>query len=166
LALRPSASPSATRRPNDWLEGSGLHLDNGVICDATLTAAEHVWAAGDVARWQHPRYGEPIRVEHWTSAVEQANAVAAGIMGHPQPYESVPYVWSDQLGGRLQIFGRIEPGDEIHYVHGGPGEKSFVALAGRDGQLAAVVGFAALKQLLPYRKKLTDRATMIEALSA
>ncbi|MFP6641232.1 MAG: NAD(P)/FAD-dependent oxidoreductase [Myxococcota bacterium] len=56
----------------DWLEGSGLKLENGVVCDATgATGLPDVVAAGDVARWYNPRRAEAVRYEHWTSAVEQ-----------------------------------------------------------------------------------------------
>ncbi|MDH4169657.1 MAG: NAD(P)/FAD-dependent oxidoreductase, partial [Acidimicrobiia bacterium] len=59
-----------------WLEGSGLTLDDGVVCDETCLAAPGVTAAGDVARWPNRRFGELMRVEHWDNAVEQG-AVAA-----------------------------------------------------------------------------------------
>ncbi len=52
----------------DWLEGSGLTLDNGVVCSETLHAAERVVAAGDVARWFHLSSDGLVRVEHWTHA--------------------------------------------------------------------------------------------------
>ena len=94
-----------------WLRGSGLDLRDGVVCDEHLAArgASGVWAVGDVARWRHPRYGEDVRVEHWTNAVECAGVVAAGIAGEPTPHAAVPYVWTEQLGGRLQVFGPGAP---------------------------------------------------------
>ncbi len=58
-----------------WLAGSGLVLDDGVLCDATLQAGPGVWAAGDVARWRTPDGGSR-RLEHWTAAAEQG-ALAA-----------------------------------------------------------------------------------------
>ena len=39
----------------EWLEGSGLTVDNGVVCDETCLAAPGIVAAGDVARWPNPR---------------------------------------------------------------------------------------------------------------
>ena len=67
--------------PNiEWLEGSGLTLDRGVVCDATLPAAPHVFAAGDVAVWPHPMAdGELIRIEHWTNAAEQGTHVGRNL---------------------------------------------------------------------------------------
>lgn len=92
-----------------WLASSGLAVDDGVLCDEYCRAvdAKEVFAAGDVARWRHPRHGEHIRVEHWTNAVEQAACVAHNI-AHPEElrkYEPVEYVWSDQYDWTIQIAG-------------------------------------------------------------
>ncbi|MGK5115717.1 MULTISPECIES: NAD(P)/FAD-dependent oxidoreductase [unclassified Geodermatophilus] len=148
-----------------WLAGSGLDLRDGVVCDGHLAAAEGVYAVGDVARWRHPRSGEEVRVEHWTNAVETAGVVAANLAGTPTLHESVPYVWTDQLGAKLQVFGQVRPQDELRVVHGDL-EGTFVALTGGDGLLRSVVGFGAIKQLLPFRKLLAAGAGWDEALSA
>jgi NADPH-dependent 2,4-dienoyl-CoA reductase/sulfur reductase-like enzyme len=150
-----------------WLTGAGLDLRDGVVCDERLAAAgaEGVWAVGDVARWRHPRAGEDVRVEHWTNAVETAGVVAANLTGTPTVHDAVPYVWSDQLGARLQVFGRVRPGDELRVVVGDL-DGSFVALTGGDGQLRSVVGFGAVKALLPFRALLVAGAGWDEALAA
>lgn len=150
-----------------WLADTGLELADGVLCDENLAArgAEGVWAVGDVARWYHPRYGEEVRVEHWTNAVEGAAVVAGGITGHPRPHDSVPSVWTDQLGVRLQVFGRIHPEDEVAVVHG-DFDDAFVALVGGAGRLQAVAGIGAVKHLLPYRKLLLAGASWADALAA
>ena len=150
-----------------WLTGAGLDLRDGVVCDERLAAAgaEDVWAVGDVARWRHPRAGEDVRVEHWTNAVETAGVVAANLTGTPTVHDAVPYVWSDQLGARLQVFGRVRPGDDLRVVVGDL-DGSFVALTGGDGQLRSVVGFGAVKALLPFRKLLVAGAGWDEALAA
>jgi NADPH-dependent 2,4-dienoyl-CoA reductase/sulfur reductase-like enzyme len=135
-----------------WLEDSGLALDDGVLCDEFLSAANGIYAVGDVARWLNPHYGEVMRMEHWTSAGEQANAVATTLTGTPTPCSLLPYVWSDQFGKRLQIFGRVGADDDIEIVFE-EGDK-FVALARRDAQLQGVVAYNALKAALPYRLQL------------
>jgi 3-phenylpropionate/trans-cinnamate dioxygenase ferredoxin reductase subunit len=141
--------------PNvDWLRGCGLALDDGVICDEYLRAADGVYAVGDVARWHNPRYRSAMRMEHWTSAGEQATALAGTLTGTPTPCTVLPYVWSDQYGRRLQIFGRIGPGDEIEVVYA-EGDR-FVALARRDGRLEGAVGYDALTRVLPYRMQLAN----------
>src|SRR5581483_7996646 len=64
-----------------WLESSGLALDNGVVCDSTCAAgAPGVVAAGDVARWPNNLFGETMRVEHWSNAVEQGAAAAKRLL--------------------------------------------------------------------------------------
>jgi 3-phenylpropionate/trans-cinnamate dioxygenase ferredoxin reductase subunit len=151
-----------------WLAGSGLDVRDGVLCDDRLAAvgASDVYAAGDVARWNSARLGGPVRVEHWTNAVEHGPVVAKNITGTPTVYDAVPYVWSDQLGARLQIFGRVGPDDEVRFVHGGPDEPSFVAVTGDGTRLHAVVGYGAMKQLLPFRKLLLDGADWAAATGA
>jgi phthalate 3,4-dioxygenase ferredoxin reductase component len=97
--------------PNDqWLQGSGLAIEDGVICDAYLAAAgaTHVFAVGDVARWPHPELGAQVRAEHWTNAADQARCAARNIAlpGVREPYQPSDYVWSDQYDWKLQLGGR------------------------------------------------------------
>ena len=88
----------------DWLQGSGLHLDDGVVCDATGAAEGdtgdgNVVAAGDVARWWHPLYERHLRTEHWDDAARQGEAAARTLLAgreHAQAFDAVPYFWSDQ----------------------------------------------------------------------
>ena len=95
-----------------WLEGSGLTLDNGVVCTETLFAADRVVAAGDVARWTHPGLGEQLRVEHWTNAAEGGAAAARNLLAGSaaaQAYEPVPFFWSDQYSTKIQVVGLPGP---------------------------------------------------------
>lgn len=129
-----------------WLEGAGLVLDDGVVCDETLAAvgADDVWAAGDVARWTHPTYGETVRFEHWTVAADHGRAVADNIVAPPEarrPHAPLPYVWSDQYGTKIQIAGRGTDGDDLDVVAGAVDDRRFVAVRSRDGVVTGVVGF-------------------------
>jgi 3-phenylpropionate/trans-cinnamate dioxygenase ferredoxin reductase subunit len=150
-----------------WLADSGLELGDGVVCDERLAArgGAGVYAVGDVARWRHPRYGEDVRVEHWTTAAETAGVVAANLTGTPTVHDSVPYVWTEQLGGRLQVFGRVRPQDELRVVHGDL-DGAFVAVTGGEGRLQAAVGIGMVKPLLAYRKLLAAGVSWDEALAA
>jgi NADPH-dependent 2,4-dienoyl-CoA reductase/sulfur reductase-like enzyme len=143
--------------PNtEWLEGSGAELDNGVLCDASLRVVglPSAWAAGDVARWPHARYGD-IRIEHWTNAVEQGQHVAACITGDVQPFATVPFVWSDQYEHRIQIVGRPNPTDEIRVVHGSLDAPPWaVEHLSPDGDVDGVTGVDAVKVVMPYRRNL------------
>lgn len=92
--------------PNvEWLAGSGLRLDNGVVCDARCQAADGVYAVGDVARWHNLPMNSLVRLENRTNAIEQAGVVAANVLGADRPYTPVPYLWTDQYDVRIQIHG-------------------------------------------------------------
>ncbi|MGY2061083.1 NAD(P)/FAD-dependent oxidoreductase, partial [Nocardia gipuzkoensis] len=81
----------------DWLADSGIPLANpaqggGVLADEFgRTGADDIWAVGDVAAWRH-HTGAHRRVEHWTSAGEQAQVSAAAMLGAEPPATArVPY---------------------------------------------------------------------------
>src|SRR5882757_8383993 len=72
-----------------WLEGSGLAIDNGVVCDETLwTGAPGVYVAGDVANWLNPVFDARQRMENWTAAAEQGAAAARNAL---DPENAKPY---------------------------------------------------------------------------
>jgi len=150
-----------------WLDGSGLEVDDGVLCDETLaTRADGVYAAGDVARWRNPLYGRHMRVEHWTAAAEQGaaagrNAVTAG---PGTPCAIVPYLWSDWHGVRIQFAG-VAGGDEIEVI-GDLGAPRFVALHRSGDLLTGVLGVDSRAQVAAYRSLLRRGATWREALAA
>ncbi|MER5754594.1 FAD-dependent oxidoreductase [Streptomyces sp. NPDC002088] len=96
----------------DWLAGTGLELDNGVVTDRFLRAsgADDVYAIGDVARWPHPGRGADVRAEHWTNAGDQARYVATALTrGVEAGYEPTDYVWSDQYDWKVNACGRHDP---------------------------------------------------------
>jgi NADPH-dependent 2,4-dienoyl-CoA reductase/sulfur reductase-like enzyme len=155
--------------PNcDWLEDSGLEIDNGVACDSSCaTAVPGVVTAGDVARWRDERSGKSLRVEHWTNAVEQSEHAAKRLL-HGEgvgPYKHVPYVWSDQFDQRIQIAAEVMAGDEMHVCHGSLEEGRFVAIFGRDGELTGAVGFGRPRQLLGFRRLIGEGASWEQALA-
>ena len=145
--------------PNDaWLFPSGLLIDNGVVCDEYCRAvdAPHVFAAGDVARWQHPGRGALMRIEHWTNAVEQAACVAHTIShpDDPRPYAPVPYVWSDQHGWKFQIAGYPTDGARHELVGDLEAERPRAAVAYID-QSDRLVGAMTVnwpRALLAFRR--------------
>ncbi len=135
--------------PNtSWVAGSGIEVADGILCDERLRVRVRghshpdVVAIGDVARWAHPVYGESVRVEHWTNAVEQAEAGARALLaGDAAPaFAPTPYFWSDQYGMKIQFVGETRPGDEVMVVEGDPAEDRFLAAYGRHGRLVAALG--------------------------
>ncbi|GAB3455889.1 FAD-dependent oxidoreductase [Streptomonospora sediminis] len=139
-------------RPNTgWLAGSGLELDDGIVCGpGLLTAAGGVAAVGDVARLRGPG-GGGTRAEHWTAATDQPPVAVANLLagGTVQEYRRTPYFWSDQYGVRLQFAGRTRPGDTVRIVEGSFGERSFAAVYERGG---AAVAAAAMNRPRPFTR--------------
>jgi len=151
-----------------WLEGSGLELDNGVVCDAACrtTRAPFAVAAGDVARWPNPLFGASLRIEHWTNATEQADhAVATLLAGESggEAFAPVPFVWSDQYDRKIQIAGRLEGADETRIVDGSLAERRFVMLFGSRGRVVGVVGMNRPRLVMKARALIRDRAPFADA---
>jgi 3-phenylpropionate/trans-cinnamate dioxygenase ferredoxin reductase subunit len=151
-----------------WLECSGVQLDNGVLCDASLAAVgvERIVAAGDVARWPNPLFGGmSMRVEHSTNAVEGALAAARTLLNGSGPeteYGAVPSVWSDHFGVRLQTVGLPAQADRIEVVDGSVEERRFCAAAYREGRLIGALAYSMPKALVRYRIKLARGAYLAE----
>lgn len=153
----------------DWLEGSGLELDNGVICDATCaTNVPGIVAAGDIARWYNPRFGELMRLEHWTNAVEQGMAAAKRLLAgdtSAEPFAPVPYFWSDQYETKIQFVGRAAAGDDIRVVHGSVEDRRFVTLYGRAGKLVGALTFSLPRRSMEFRRMVEENASFDDALA-
>jgi NADPH-dependent 2,4-dienoyl-CoA reductase/sulfur reductase-like enzyme len=150
-----------------WLAGSGLALDDGIVCDEKLWAgAPGVYAAGDVARWRNPAFDRRMRLEHWTSAAEQG-AVAARNALDPTggtPYSTVPYFWSDWYGGRLQFVG-IPGADEVRVVDGDvDSDGRLVALYREGDRLVGALTVDAPTHVMKYRGLITRRASWVDGL--
>jgi NADPH-dependent 2,4-dienoyl-CoA reductase/sulfur reductase-like enzyme len=159
--------------PNtEWLEGSGLTVANGVVCDDRLFAADGVVAAGDMARWWWRHAGEErsVRIEHWEVAAQMGAWAATALLAGRQaaePFDPVPYFWSDQYGLRIQVLGHPDPTDEVAVVDGSleSEDGKFVAVYGRAGRLTAALAVSRPRQLMGFRPLLASGASWDEALS-
>jgi len=156
------------RPATDWLDGSGLHLDNGIVCDATCLAAPGIVAAGDVARWPNPRFGgELMRLEHWTNAAEQGVYAARRLLeGGAAPFDPVPFVWSDQYDVKIQVAGVVRGDDRIEVVEGSLDEHRFAAAVGRDGRLVGGVAFNRPRLLMQLRRLIAEGTPFDDALAS
>ncbi|MEY9849074.1 3-phenylpropionate/trans-cinnamate dioxygenase ferredoxin reductase subunit [Streptacidiphilus sp. BW17] len=146
----------------EWLSGSGVQVEDGVLCDAgCATSIPSVVAVGDVARCPHAFVGAGVtRIEHWTNAMEQPRtAVRTLLSGASAPGPAAPpYFWSDQYGVRIQLAGHVRAGDVPEVVHGDPASRSFVAVyrrGGRDGHDVAVLAVDQPKLFTRLRRTLT-----------
>jgi 3-phenylpropionate/trans-cinnamate dioxygenase ferredoxin reductase subunit len=151
-----------------WLEGSGLTIDNGVVCDATTLAAPGITAAGDVARWPNARFDEIARVEHWDHANDMAQFAARRLLqsdDEAAPFTPVPYFWSDQYDRKIQLAGRCRPDDRVQVVTGTTEERRFAAIYGRGGRVVAVLGMNRPRHVMQYRKLIIDGASWDDAIA-
>ena len=153
----------------EWLTGSGLTVENGVVCDDRLFAADGIVAAGDIARWswRHDRVEELIRIEHWEVAAGAGRAAALSLLAgrdDAPSFAPVPYFWSDQYGIRFQVLGNPGGDDEVEIVDGSLREGRFVALFGRAGRLRAVMAIGKPRQLMGFRPLLEAGSSWDDAL--
>jgi NADPH-dependent 2,4-dienoyl-CoA reductase/sulfur reductase-like enzyme len=139
--------------PNtDWLEGSGLSIDDGLLCDSRLLAGPQIFAAGDVTRWTTPD-GSTRRLEHWTNAGAQALHVARNILADEAAtdFQDVPYYWSDQFGFRLEVVGLPPANCDLEFAWGSPTSGAFLAVYRDHGQVVGCVGLDAREQIRKCR---------------
>ncbi|MEV6504906.1 FAD-dependent oxidoreductase [Streptomyces sp. NPDC051642] len=147
----------------EWLEGSGVELDNGVKCGADgRTSLAGVVAVGDCANWYDPQAGSHRRVEHWTGARERPEAAVAALLswgaveaGASRP----PYFWSDQYGVKIQFAGHAAGADSVTVEEGATGDRSFLAVYRCAGQPVAVLAMNQPRLFMRWRKQLAATAS-------
>jgi len=116
---------------------AGLEVENGILVNQRLqSSAPSVFAAGDVARAWHPFYGERIRLEHWSSALNQGPAAARAMLGEEISYDRIPYFFSDQYEVGMEYSGHAPTWDRVVF-RGDPAGGEFIAFWLRDGRVAA-----------------------------
>ena len=152
-----------SRPATEWLDGSGVAVDNGVICDeAGRTTVPNVWALGDVASWRDPT-GHQARVEHWSNVSDQARVVVPAMLGQDVPSAVVvPYFWSDQYDVKIQCLGEPEATDIVHLVE--DDGRKFLAYYERDGVVVGVVGGGLPGKVMKVRAKIAGAAPIAELL--
>ncbi|NUT27711.1 MAG: FAD-dependent oxidoreductase [Streptomyces sp.] len=147
----------------EWLEGSGIALDDGVKCGADgRTSLAGVVAVGDCANWYDPRAGFHRRVEHWTGARERPDAAVATLLaggalepGVPRP----PYFWSDQYGVKIQFAGHAAGADSVTIEAGAADDRDVLAVYRRAGNPVAVLGMNQPRLFTRWRKQLAATAS-------
>ncbi|TDD08306.1 NAD(P)/FAD-dependent oxidoreductase [Saccharopolyspora terrae] len=149
--------------PNtEWLAGSGLDVDHGVSTDARgRTGVPEVVAAGDCAHSYRDYTARPMRLEHWTNALQQPAAAVAALLGreHSAPaHHAVPYFWSDQYGHKIQFAGHRTEDCAVQIEEGDPESGDFLALYLDAAE--EPVGVLAVDRARPFgqwRRKLAQR---------
>ena len=155
------------QQPNlEWLHGSGLELNQGLVCDMHgRTLDPRVFGVGDVVC---TKIGEEYRpTRQWTAVTEQARRTAAAIHGRQEdePFVDDFYFWSDQHGSRLQFAGRMPKNPKLRWVKGGPRDERFVAICCADSEILAVFSLGSPREFLMHSAALR-RKQAIPVLSA
>jgi 3-phenylpropionate/trans-cinnamate dioxygenase ferredoxin reductase subunit len=118
-------------------EAAGLTLENGVATDEFLaSSAPGIYAVGDVAAAWHPILSRRIRLEHWSSALNQGPVAARNILGAATPYERIPYFYSDQYDIGMEYSGLATSWDQVVF-RGDPASREFIAFWLENGRVAA-----------------------------
>jgi 3-phenylpropionate/trans-cinnamate dioxygenase ferredoxin reductase subunit len=116
----------------EFMAGTGLDQGGGIPVGPTLeTEVAGVFAAGDVARHDHPVFG-PIRVEHYDNAIKMGEHVAQAMLGSSAVFDDPHWFWSDQYDSRIEMAG-FAPTWSRMVVRGSLEERSFCAFLLDDG---------------------------------
>lgn len=126
--------------PRDELaRTSGIAVNDGILVDQTLHTNDiAVLAAGDVARASHPRYPDPIRVEHWANALHQGTVAGRNAVGAQQVYDRLPYFFSDQYDLGMEYSGHAPTWDQV-IVRGDLDSQQFIAFWVDGGRVVAAM---------------------------
>lgn len=140
-------------KPNtEWLAGSGLNIENGVLCDAQgRTEAEGIWAAGDMARPWNEHLGRHHRAEHWEAAAAQGRAVAHDMLGLDAPKQPMHSFWSDMHEVRIQHLGHPVEGAVLE-IDGDIAACDFEAIWKLDGSTTAAMAVGRPRSVPALRK--------------
>lgn len=138
----------------------GLSSGDGIFTDEYLqTSAPGVFAAGDVARAHHPFYGQQIRVEHWSNALRQGPVAARNMLGAGEPYDSLPYFFSDQYDVGMEYSGFARTWDRVVF-RGDPASREFIAFWLTGDRVVAGMNVNVWDVVDPIQRLIRDRVVV------
>jgi 3-phenylpropionate/trans-cinnamate dioxygenase ferredoxin reductase component len=151
--------------PNvDFLAGSGLTLDNGIVVNQRFeTRAPDVFAAGDVANFFDPLYGRQRRIEHWSNANYQGTEVGKVLAGSGGGYDTVSSFFSEVFGTTVKVFGDVSRFDELT-TEGSLTWGTLLASYGESGRLVGALTVSVSDELETLLKDLIAEHARTNAL--
>jgi NTE family protein len=151
--------------PNvDFLEASGVVLDNGVVANERFeTAAPGVYAAGDVANFFDPLYGRHRRTEHWSNANYQGTEVGKVLARQDGGYDTVSSFFSEVFGTTIKVFGDASHG--VQLAAEGSLESGFLAGYADGGRLVGALSVDQTKETEALLKDLIAERAPADALA-
>ncbi len=118
-----------------------------------------IYAAGDVTRHDNPILGRAIRIESWQVALNQAAVVARCMLGAPEPYAELPWMWTDQYDCNIQALGLPSPDADL-IVRGEPDAGKFTVLElGADARIAAAITVSNGRDMSALRRLASAKTT-------
>jgi 3-phenylpropionate/trans-cinnamate dioxygenase ferredoxin reductase component len=150
--------------PNvDFLAGSGLALENGVVVNARFeTDTLGVYAVGDVANFFDPLYGRQRRIEHWSNANYQGSEVGKLLAGAGGGYDTVSSFFSEVFGVTIKVFGDVTRFDAL--TTEGSLADGFLASYGDGGRLVGALTVGQSEELETLVKELLAERAPADAL--
>jgi NADPH-dependent 2,4-dienoyl-CoA reductase/sulfur reductase-like enzyme len=154
----------------DYLEGSGIALDDGVVVNERFeTSAPGVWAAGDVVRFHDPIFGHARRIEHWSNANHQGTQLGKLLAGEDAPYDHVASFFTEVFGTKLGVLGDPDGGFDEVVVRGSLDEGRVLAFYLRGDRLVAALVSGveketqeSLTELLREQPRVGDRSLLAD----
>ncbi len=149
---------------------AGLELSDlgGVRCDSALrTSAPGIWAAGDMCAYDSVIHGQEMRIEHWDVAIEQGKAAARGMLGAEDPYDVVPYFFSDLADWSSMEYVGAATGWDDEIVRGSLDDGEFSMFYLQEGRVVGALSVGrsddldAARRLIREHVVLGDRATAL-----
>ena len=140
------------------LMAAGARGGNGVAIDEHgRTSLPHVFAIGDCAMHANAyAEGLPIRLESVQNANDLATTVARAITGDEEPYNSVPWFWSNQYDLRLQTVG-LSSGHDSTVTRGDIASRSFSIIYLKQGHVVALDCVNAVKDYVQGKALVVGR---------
>ena len=136
---------------------AGLECNNGIMVNEFgETSTAHVYACGDCTNHPNKGLNTRLRLESVHNAMEQSKTVANTIMGNKEPYDQVPWFWSDQYDHKLQLVGISGDHDEV-VMRGLESKQKFLLFYLKNSELIAVNAINSSKEFLICRKLVANK---------